>query len=454
MEEEYNYSRSKISRRDVVRGIGAAATGAAASGAMGTAAAAGEDAMLQYFHTSWNDIRDDVWRVADAGFASIHVPPPQESRLTPEDQGEEHPEYGSDYPYHPPLGYQPMDRYSLDSEFGTESEFRAMIDEAHAHGVDVVVDMVYNHNAAEVPLDDFPNFDSSHFYQEGAIEDWMYEYDPDDDRCYDENEWECAPWEIEHYDLSGLPSLDWTTDRVKEVAYNYLQWIADCGADGVRWDAAKHMHNWVFADHLNQWADDFGLYRVGEVLHSPIGYVDDYAQTGMDVTDYPLFYTMKYDAFHSDGDLRALDRSDAGYAMQNPFQSLTFVANHDSAPPEYEDLARAFVLTYEGYPRVYNYLVDLDDDALRNLLWIRNELCGGDAIVRYSDPDYIVFERQDNVMVGINKYDQWRGEWVPTNSWSEQWLTDYAGNADDEYVNSDGWVEIWTPPMGWTAFAP
>ncbi|MFC7114487.1 alpha-amylase domain-containing protein [Natronoarchaeum sp. GCM10025703] len=367
--------------------------------------------------------------------------------------GGSHPEYGDEYPYHPPLGYQPYDRTSLDSEFGTEAEFRSMIDEAHAQGVDVIVDVVLNHNGYGPELDDFPNLDSQHFYQEGGIEGWMYSYDPNDDRCYDPNGWECAPDEIETNDLVGLPSLDWTTQTVQDLAYNYLQLLADCGADGVRWDAAKHVHNWVFAELLNPWADELGFYTVGEVLHDPIGYVDEYAQTGMDVTDYPLFYTMKYEAFSTDGDFRALDGADAGYAAQNPFQSLTLIANHDSAPPELERLARAFILTYEGYPRLYSYLIDFDDPELRNLLWIRNNLLGGTAITRYVDQEFIVFERKDNAVVALNRGFSERSEWVDV-PWTSEALQEYTGAAGDTEANSDGWAEITAPAGQWTVYAP
>ena len=448
---------SEITRRDVVKGVGAAAIGTVAAGsATGTVAATdapGETTMLQYFHTEWTEMEANLETVADAGFDAIHVPAPQESVLTEEDQTEDHPQYGPDYPYMPPLGYQPFDRTSLDSEFGTEAEFRSMIDAAHAQGIDVIVDIVLNHNGFGPELDEFPNVNSEHFYQEGGIEGWMYSYDPNDDRCYDENQWECDPWAIEHHDLVGLPTLDWTTDTVQDLAYDYLQLIADCGADGVRWDAAKHMHNWVFEDFLNPWADDLGLYTVGEVLFEPIGYIDEYAQTGMDITDYPLFYTMKNDAFTSGGDFRALDGDDAGYAMQNPFQSLTMIANHDSAPPELEELARAFILTYEGYPRVYNYLIDFDDPDLQNLLWIRGNLLGGSAINRYVDEDLIIFEREDNAVVAINKGWDERTEWVDV-PWTDEPLEEYTGNASDTEANDDGWAPITAPAGGWAVYAP
>ncbi|MCL9812301.1 alpha-amylase domain-containing protein [Natranaeroarchaeum aerophilus] len=452
-----------VHRRDVLKGIsGAAVASGVASGASGTVAAGdapGETTMLQYFHTDWTEMEANMSTVADAGFDAIHVPAPQESVLTEDDQGDEHPEYGPNYPYHPPLGYQPFDRTSLDSEFGTETQFRSMIDEAHDQGIDVIVDIVLNHNGASVPLDDFPNVDSEHFYQEGGIEGWEYAFDPNDDDCFedgepkDPNRWECDPWRIEHHDLVGLPTLDWTTDTVQDLAYDYLQLIADCGADGVRWDAAKHMHNWVFEDFLNPWADELGLYTVGEVLFGPIGYIDEYAQTGMDITDYALFYTMREEAFTTGGDFRTLDGDDAGYVAQNPFQSLTMIANHDSAPPELEALARAFILTYEGYPRVYNYLIDFDDPGLQNLLWIRSTLLGGSAITRYVDEDVIIYEREDNAVVALNKSGSERTEDVSV-PWTDEPLQEYTGNADDTEADADGWSEITAPAGGWAVYAP
>ncbi|MFC7113956.1 alpha-amylase domain-containing protein [Natronoarchaeum sp. GCM10025703] len=452
-----------VHRRDVLKGVGGATMGSAVAGGAGASAAAvstaTETAMLQYFHTDWTEVEASMAQVADAGFGAIHVPPPQESVLTRADQGKEHPDYGAEYPHHPPLGYQPYDRTSLDSEFGTEAEFRSMIDEAHAQGVDVIVDVVLNHNGAGIALDDFPNLDSEQFYQEGGIEGWMYSFDSSDDRCYngsepkDPNQWECDPEAIEDHDLVGLPSLDWTTQHVQDLAYDYLQLLADCGADGVRWDAAKHIHNWVFEEYLNPWADELGFYTVGEVLFDPIGYVDEYARTGMDITDYPLFYTMKYEAFTSGGDFRALDRSDAGYVAQNPTQSLTLIANHDSAPPELEALARAFVLTYEGYPRLYNYLLEFDDPGLRNLLWIRTNLLGGRAITHHADADVIVYERKDNAVVALNKSGSERSERIDV-PWADEPLQEYTGNASDTVADGDGRAEITVPAGGWAVYAP
>ena len=47
-----------------------------------------------------------------------------------------------DWAYH---GYWADDFYSLDPRFGTEAELRQLVDEAHARGIRVLLDVVYNH---------------------------------------------------------------------------------------------------------------------------------------------------------------------------------------------------------------------------------------------------------------------------------------------------------------------
>ena len=42
-------------------------------------------------------------------------------------------------------------------------------------------------------------------------------------------------------------------------------------------------------------------------------------------------------------------------------------------------LARSFILTYEGYPRVYSEDYGVSDDSIESLLWVRNDLASGTA---------------------------------------------------------------------------
>ncbi|WP_276271306.1 alpha-amylase domain-containing protein [Haloarcula litorea] len=431
MTRNFDGGSAGFSRRDVLRGmgaLGAAATGAAA--ATGSASALGDSAVYQYYHTDWTTVESDLGTIADQGYDAIQVPPAQYSRLD-----RSHQKSVTD----PPLGYQPIDLKNFNSVFGTEAEYQSMVEEAHAQGLDVVADAVVNHMAANddfrgaegVTFADLPYFSERDFHPQDPI-------DYSDPKSV-ENDW-----------LVGLKDLKQESSYVRGQLYDYVEKYANLGVDGIRWDAVKHVPEWFFDDYANQWADDLGLWTVGECLDGSVPYCQGYADTGMSVTDYPLHYALK-EACKPYGDMRALEG--AGVVDQSPFQALTFVSNHDSAPPKLEKLAYAYILTYEGYPRVYSNRIGVGDDDIRNLLWIRNNLAGGQAYQRHASGPLYVFERYNNLLVGLNHTGSWRSARVYT-SWTNTTLKDYAGNANDITTDGSGYVDVWVPPEGWVCHAP
>lgn len=379
----------------------------------------GSGAIYQYYHTPWNQIREALGRVADAGYDAIQLPPAQRSKRTWDD-----PE---------PRGYQPLDHLDFDSVFGTEAEYRALVAEAHARGLAVVADAVVNHMAEGVDFSAFPHVGWDDFRHEGPIRD-------------DEDE-----WELENRDLEGLPDLRQESPHVRAYLRAYVDTYADCGVDGLRWDAVKHMPRWFFRDHATRWADERGLFTVGEVLHGSVSYCERYLETGMAVMDYPLYFVMSEQAFCPDGDLRTLEG--AGVVHRHPHRSVTFVSNHDSPPPAQALLAYAYILTSEGYPRVYSGRVDVDDDRIRNLLWIRKEFARGPARTRHVDRDVYLFERQGHLLVGLNRGGSEVTVPVAT-SWTEQSLREHASTGADARTDSDGVVDVTIPPEGWVCYAP
>ena len=48
-------------------------------------------------------------------------------------------------------GYWPKDETMIDSHFGTEADLKAMIDSAHAHGIQILIDYVMNHVTTDSP---------------------------------------------------------------------------------------------------------------------------------------------------------------------------------------------------------------------------------------------------------------------------------------------------------------
>jgi len=439
-----------VSRRDVLKGIGG--TVAAATAGVGhaqTSASAGESVTLQYFHEDWQTITNDLDRVADRGYDAIWIQQPAVGAVTTEEQNG---------PNDPPLGYQPLNYRDFDSELGTEAELQTLIDTAHQHGIEVYLDTVLNHMAAE-DFSAFPYFSSQDFHNEGGIPSWSYSFDSSDDRCYengspkDPKKIECDPWWVENGDLLGLKDLDHSSSYVRDQLKRYMKKMADMGADGYRFDAAKHIPESFFANYANQWAENWNMFRVGEVYSGSKEYVQTYVDQGpgMHAFDFPLYYTMQ--GVFSGGDMRQLQG--AGLVSQDPFSAMPFVHNHDIPGPDQYELAHAFVLTIEGYPVIYNLDPDyvLGNGNITNAVWVKSNLAGGQTLWRYTDSDIAVYEREGNLLVGLNNSGSSRTVTVQT-SWTDTELNDYAGNAGNVTTDSTGSVEITVPAGGWTFYAP
>lgn len=101
------------------------------------AGARGEEAtILQYFEAQWNTMRTRMPDVFMAGYDAAWVPPPQKGA------------FGASS-----IGYDLFDRFDLGSNgaptrYGTESDFRLVVEEFHKANCRVFVDWLMNHNAA------------------------------------------------------------------------------------------------------------------------------------------------------------------------------------------------------------------------------------------------------------------------------------------------------------------
>ncbi|MFC4552446.1 MULTISPECIES: alpha-amylase domain-containing protein [Halorussus] len=419
---------ASLTRRAFVGGLSAVGVGAGLREFSGKASAAGEPIHFQYFHETWPTITGNLSTVADRGYDAVWIQAPQKSDLTWEDQSGRN---------DPPLGYQPVDFTTFDSEFGTEADLQALIDEAHNQGLEVYVDCVMNHMATGYDYD-FPRFSYSDFHHDvGSIDDWSDDH------------------QVEHGELLGLPDLaqyeSSTSDYVRGELMNYMEKIASFGADGYRYDAAKHVEEKYWRDHANPKADELGMARIGEVYSGSVDYVQGYVDTGMDAFDYPLYWVL-HDAF-SGGDLSQL--KGAGLVAQDPWHAHPFVQNHDEGAPDQYHLAHAFVLTVEGTPMIYNLYPNaiLDDDAVNNMVWVKKNLAGGETYWRHAGTDLAVYERYNNLLVGINNATGTRSRRVYT-SWTNTTLHDYSGTASDVTTDGNGWVDLSVPAEGWVFYAP
>ena len=360
---------------------------------------------------TWRMLTDHLPLVKAAGYTAILLSPHQKS-------------CGGSFS----LGYDPYDFRSFDSAHGTQGALAELIRRAHKLQIQVYADMVLNHMCTNNGR--YPRFGKQDFHHAGRIEDFNNQ------------------WQVENGALIGLDDLKHGSPYVRGELWRFLVKTNNMGFDGYRWDAAKHVPRWYWSEHVLPNVRRWGKYSFGEVYSGNLDYLFSYVATGMAVTDYALYFSIR-DNFRFGGNLAALDG--AGVAGRDGPNALTFVQNHDVGPPQNRLLAYAFIAAYPGYPSFFN--VDLRDAAINNLVWIQNTLAAGPYVNRFKDADTIIFTRGDRLLAGINQ----RGEWVKhtvQTPWVNTQLHDYSGHVEDERTNDTGVIEVWIPPKGYVMMAP
>ena len=164
-------------------------------------------------------------KVADLGYDTLQIMALQE-----------HPYYGS-------FGYQVANFYALSSRFGTPEEFKALVDEAHALGIAVVMDIVHSHsvdNEAE-GLGNFDGKEDLYFYT-----GWQGRHPAWGSRCFD-----YGKDETKYFLLS-----------------NCKYWMEEYHIDGFRFDGVTSMLYWDhglekafvgYDNYFNQGVDENAL---------------------------------------------------------------------------------------------------------------------------------------------------------------------------------------------------
>ena len=153
---------------------------------------------------SYEEFRINILpRIIDAGYNTIQIMAIME-----------HPYYGS-------FGYHVSNFFAASSRFGTPEEFKKLVDEAHANGVNVIMDLIHSH-AAKNEVEGISKFDGTDYqYFHGGARG---EHSAWDSRCFD-----YAKTEVLHFLLS-----------------NCRYWIDEFKIDGFRFDGITSM---LYYDH-------------------------------------------------------------------------------------------------------------------------------------------------------------------------------------------------------------
>ena len=142
------------------------------------------------------------------------------------------------------FGYDVSDYRDIDPLFGTLAEFDALLAEAHARGLRVLLDWVPNHTS-----DRHPWFVESRRSRTSAKRDWYVWRDPAPGGG-PPNNWVAAfgahppAWTFDpatgqyylHQFLAAQPDLDWSNPAVEAAMHDELRFWLDRGVDGFRID--------------------------------------------------------------------------------------------------------------------------------------------------------------------------------------------------------------------------
>ncbi|MGA7933017.1 MAG: alpha-amylase family glycosyl hydrolase [Kovacikia sp.] len=342
------------------------------------------DVIYQAFDERFQDIKTKLPDLQNLGYTYIQVSPPAQSNPATDWWGR----------------YQPIDYTVLDSPLGNEQDLKALIDEAHRKNIKVIVDVVLNQMSNYGNYGrtlQYPRFSRSDFHAQQCID-------------YDNR------WSVIHGWINcDLPDLNTTSPYVRQEAKTYLKKLLSLGADGFRFDAAKHIEPDFFRDIKQVIPADKFIY--GEVIGRNIQ--ESYDYTGIfSVTDFHLVGAM-INAFSYGGDLRSLINP-AGQQQALPGTSaVTFARNHDIDKgqigyifPSYQDamLASAYVLAREeGFPIIYgtdayNPItkagVLFHEKMMGQPQYFRN---GNEVAERADNPNTLFIERGNQGLAIINK---------------------------------------------------
>ncbi|HEY3573792.1 MAG TPA: maltose alpha-D-glucosyltransferase [Arthrobacter sp.] len=144
-------------------------------------------------------------------------------------------------------GYDISDYNSVLDEFGTISDFKRLVAEAHARGVRVIIDLPLNHTS-----DQHPWFQESRKDPDGPFGDF-YVWSDTDEKYQDariifvdteESNWSFDPIRRQffwHRFFSHQPDLNFENPKVIDAVFDVVRFWLDQGIDGFRADAIPYL---------------------------------------------------------------------------------------------------------------------------------------------------------------------------------------------------------------------
>ncbi|MDR9457744.1 MAG: alpha-amylase [Salegentibacter sp.] len=423
----------------------------------------GQKVMMQTFywdveprHEWWTTLSDKVEGWADAGIDRLWFPVATKGQSGGYSMGYDPSDYFDFGEY-----YQ---QQTTPTRFGTRTELEALIEKSHNLGLEVIADIVINHNSGGgKEYNPYRDKDTWTLFNEenGNASGWFnrnYEnFYPNSTSPYDDGS---LFYEETNLDHNQEYVQDWLWKKENSVAKYYMN---EMGFDGWRFDYVAGFEPWV----VKAWLDEVGGFSVAELWDGNASNLANYVEeTGSGAFDFATFYKLD-EAFDRHDDLTFLERDMLW--KTHPDKAVTFTANHDTEKDDNEDnnisvenkmKAYAFILTHPGYPTIFysDYENENFQAEIQQLIEIHNSLAVGDIEILHVDKDEYIMKRNGNnenpgLIIYISTGENTKRRNVQTN-WKNVTLLDYSGNST--YIptsDENGTASLEAPANGYAIWS-
>ena len=322
----------------LVTGTAACFSGCGSSGGntFKTADKVEDGTILQAFSWDFKTIKASLPDIAAAGFSAVQTSPINEC-LEGEDGGMQLYGNGKWY-YH----YQPTDFKIGNYQLGTRDEFKELCEEADKYGIKIIVDIIANHTTPQLDAVSKDLIEAGG----GSFDTLFHKNNSKDIKDYGDRLM-CTTAK-----MGGLPDINTERPSFQEYFISFVNDCIACGADGFRYDTAKHIglpddpkeddgfenNFWKRVTKDIDKADDMFIY--GEVLQGNNDRIADYINEIGRTTSSSYGSKLRAALMNNIVDTSSVKEYWLGNA---PLNMVTWVESHDN----YINDGTAFDLTNE-----------------------------------------------------------------------------------------------------------
>lgn len=341
---------------------------------------------------SFNAIKENMAAIKEAGYTSVQTSPI--NAVVVGNGGDK--KFTNQWYYH----YQPTAYTIGNYQLGTEAEFIEMNRVAEQYGIKIIVDAVLNHTTS-----DYSKVSS----EIKSINNWTHGAD----RISNWNSRE----EVTQKSLLGLWELNTQNPEVQQYLLKFLKNAVSDGADGFRYDAAKHIE--LPGEYPNQYGSNFwnvilnngSEFQYGEVLQDNISRDADYANL-MSITASQYGHSIREILRNRNANAGNLGNYRAGV---DPSKLVLWVESHDtyangntdseseSAWMSDEDLKLGWAMITaraKGTPLFFSRPVG----GGNGVRFPEQTKIGDAGSNLYKDPTIVAVNKFHNAMVGQSEY--------------------------------------------------